>query len=79
MDTTREWLKNNQNKILTQYNNLLFNEIWNKYATGNILAWEIENLSFYYHEHELNHINNFKYGLVNFFDLSYEPEIVHFF
>ena len=33
----------------------------------------MESLCFYYHEHELAHVNNLKYGLVNFFDLPQEP------
>ena len=79
MDTARNWLKDNQEEILNQYNNLLFNEMWNKYAAGNISAWEMESLCFYYHEHELSNINKSQYGIVNFFDLSYEPEVDYFF
>lgn len=79
MDTAREWLKNNQKVILEQYNNALFNETWNKYATGNISAWEMESLCFYYHEHELSNIDKYKYGIVDFSTLSYEPEVDYFF
>ena len=79
MDKARNWLKENQEEILNQYNNLLFNETWNKYATGNVSAWEMESLCFYYHAHELSNINKNKYGLVNFFNLSYEPEVDYFF
>ena len=78
MDEARNWLKENQEEILTQYNNLLFNEIWHKYATGNISAWEMESLCFYYHDHELINIDKHQYGIVNFFDLSYEPEVDYF-
>ena len=79
MDITRNWLRENQEKILNQYNNLLFNETWNKYAIGNISAWEMESLCFYYHKHELSNVNKYKYGIVNFFSLSYEPEVDYFF
>lgn len=79
MDEARNWLKENQDEVLNQYNNLLFNETWNKYATGNISAWEMESLCFYYHEHELANINKHKYGIVNFSTLSYEPEVDYFF
>ena len=48
MDDARDWLKENQTAILNQYNNLLFQETWDKYATGNISAWEMESLCFYY-------------------------------
>ena len=79
MDDARNWLKDNQEEILNQYNNLLFNEAWNKYAIGNISAWEMESLCFYYHEHELNDLDKHKYGIVNFSTLSYEPEVDYFF
>lgn len=79
MDSAREWLKENQTELLNQYNNILFKEYWNKYAIGNISAWEMESLCFYYHEHELKNINNHKYGIVNFFNLNYEPEVDYFF
>lgn len=79
MDEARNWLKENQDEVLNQYNNLLFNETWNKYATGNISAWEMESLCFYYHEHELADIDKYKYGIVNFSTLSYEPEVDYFF
>ena len=78
MDKIRDWLKENHDIILNEYNTLLFNESWNKYAIGNISAWEMESLCFYHHEHELANINNVKYGIVNFFDLSYDPEINYF-
>ena len=79
MDEARNWLKENQDEVLNQYNNLLFNETWNKYATGNISAWEMESLCFYYHEHELANIDKYKYGIVDFSTLSYEPEVDYFF
>lgn len=79
MDEAREWLKENQEEILNQYNTLLFNEAWEKYAAGNISAWEMESLCFYYHEHELLNVNKYKYGIANFFNLSYEPEVDYFF
>lgn len=79
MDEARNWLKENQDEVLNQYNNLLFNETWDKYATGNISAWEMESLCFYYHEHELADIDKHKYGIVNFSTLSYEPEVDYFF
>ena len=75
MDTARDWLKENHDEVLQQYNTLLFKETWNKYATGNVSAWEMEALCFYYHDHELKDVNKSKYGLVNFFDLPTEPPI----
>lgn len=79
MDTARDWLKDNQQEMLQKYNTVLFKESWDKYAQGNISAWEMEALCFYYHEHELEHINNLKYGLIDFFKLSAEPDVDYFF
>ena len=75
MDVYRKWIIDNQNTILNAYNNLIFLEDWNKYAKGNYSSWEMEALCFYYHEHELAHIDNHKYGFSNFYDLPEEPEI----
>lgn len=73
MDVAREWLKKNQIEILNQYNWLLFQEIWEKYAGGTISKWEMDSVCFYYHEHELAHINNNKYGIVDFTKLPNNP------
>ncbi|MGN0992846.1 MAG: PHP domain-containing protein [Bacilli bacterium] len=79
MDDAREWLKNNQELMLQKFNTCLFQEAWNKYAQGNISAWEMEALCFYYHEHELINVNNLKYGLTDFFKLNSEPDIEYMF
>lgn len=78
MDNVRIWLMENQDKILKKYNDYLFLEAWKKYATGNISAWEMESVCFYKHEHELKKVNKQKYGITNFFDLSYDPEVDYF-
>ena len=79
MDEARTWLQENQQEILNKFNEVLFKEAWDKYAQGGISAWEMESLCFYYHEHELSHINKNKYGLVNFNSLSSEPDIDYMF
>ena len=63
MDVAREWLKDNQEEILTSYNQLLFKQMWDKYAEGNYSQWEMESMCFYYHEHELKYIDKLKYNL----------------
>ena len=75
MDTFRDWMKANQQEILQQLNEMIFKEDWDKYACGNLSSWEMEVLCFYYHEHELAHINNEKYGFVDFFKLPPEPVV----
>lgn len=79
MDAARDWLKEHQEEMLDKFNGELFKESWEKYATGNISSWEMEALCFYYHEHELEKVNNLKYGLVDFFSLKSEPEVDYFF
>lgn len=73
MDPARGWMKENQEQILEDLNKSLYNEIADKYAGGTISKWEMDSLSFYYHEHELSNLKKDAYGIVNFFDLPEEP------
>ena len=79
MDAARDWLKNNQEQVLKEMNQKLFQMEWDKYAKGNISAWEMSSLCFYYHDHELKNIDNRKYGIVNFNNLPAIPEVDYFF
>ena len=79
MDEVRNWLQINQNEILNQYNNILFNEIWNKYALGTLASWEMDSVCFYYHPHELQNVNYNKYGIIDFNSLPEEPKVDYFF
>lgn len=79
MDAARDWLKENQESVLAEYNKMLFMESWEKYAKGNISHWEMEALCFYHGEHELAHIDNYRYGIVDFNELSPVPEVDYFF
>lgn len=71
----RKWVVENQNDILKDYNNLLFRQIWEKYAEGTISAWEMESCCFYYHPHELININMGQYGISDFFKLPEQPRV----
>ena len=73
MDIIRAYLNANKDKLLYELNSKIFREDWDKYAKGTISAWEMEVLCFYYHEHELAHVNNDKYGFVDYFALPEEP------
>ena len=73
MDIIRAYLNANKDKLLYELNSKIFREDWDKYAKGTISAWEMEVLCFYYHEHELAHVNNDKYGFVDYFTLPEEP------
>ena len=74
MDVFRKWIATNKDEILNNLNSTIFKEDWDKYAkNGNISAWEMEVLCFYYHDHELSNVNKEKYGFVNFFELPEDP------
>ena len=78
MDPARDWIKNNQNDLLKEYNKLLFKEVWDKYATGTQSHWEMESLCFYHSDHELKNIDIYKYGISDFNKLK-SNEIDYFF
>ena len=73
MDIFRNWMKENKEQILDDLNTSIFMQDWKKYAEGNVSSWEMQALCFYYHEHELAHVNMRKYGLTNFFSLPEQP------
>lgn len=75
MNVFREWIASDKDNILQQLNEKIFLDDWKKYALGTISAWEMEVLCFYYHEHELAHINSELYGFSDFFQLPQEPEV----
>ena len=75
MDIFRNWIATSKTEILDALNTKIFMEDWEKYAKGNISAWEMEVLCFYYHEHELAHVNNDRYGFIDFFSLPEDPVI----
>jgi DNA polymerase-3 subunit alpha len=75
MDFIRAFINENKDDLLYKLNSTIFKEDWDKYAKGNISAWEMEVLCFYYHKHELSHVNNEKYGFVDYNLLPEEPII----
>jgi DNA polymerase-3 subunit alpha len=75
MDVFRNWITSNKDTILNELNFIIFQEDWNKYAKGNVSAWEMEVLCFYHHQHELASVNATKYGFVDFFKLPPEPVV----
>ena len=73
MDVIRAYLNEHKDELLNSLNFKIFKEDWDKYAKGNISAWEMEVLCFYYHKHELAHVNQDKYGFVDYNLLPEEP------
>ena len=66
MDVVRAWIKDNYNELITKYNDMLFMEMWEKYAGGTQSSWEMDALCFYHGEHELAHIDMRKYNIADF-------------
>ena len=75
MDVFRNWIATDKEAILNALNTKIFKEDWDKYASGNISAWEMEVLCFYYHDHELAHLKQGLYGFSDFYSLPEEPEV----
>ena len=73
MDKVKSYITTHP-ELLTNLNNILFQEVWDKYALGNISKWEMDSLSFYHGPHELNNISEM-YNIVNYFNLSETPKI----
>lgn len=75
MDVFRNWIASDKDGILEELNSLIFMDDWKKYAKGNASSWEMESLCFYYHDHELAHVDMNRYGLVDYNTLPEEPVI----
>lgn len=65
----------NNPTVLEKFNYIKFREVWNKYCLGTISKWEMDSLNYYYHPHELAHIDKEQYNLVDFTSLNEEPEV----
>lgn len=75
MDPIRNYLKQNSSEILTNLNNKIIGELWDKYCSGSVSKWEMDSVSFYSHPHELSCVKDYIYDIDDFFELSEEPEI----
>lgn len=71
-----DYIKEHKVEMLNALNDALVNDTIQKYGLGNISKWEMDSISFYYHNHELNDVAA---DYTNFFDLSEEPEIEYSF
>lgn len=75
IEPIRVWMKNNQQEILNKLNKSLMEDAAEKYTEGNISKWEMESLSFYYHDHELQKLQNNFYNIEDYFKMPTTPEI----
>lgn len=73
-----KWI--NTNKCVELYTDIVFENIKRENMQGNRSRWEMESMNFYSKEsgHELSHVNREKYGVVNFNELSDNPEVIGF-
>jgi len=65
----------NNKKLIDAVNNNRFDNLWNEKVKGTISKWEMDALSYYYHEHELSHINKEKYLISVYEDLPRMPVV----
>lgn len=75
IDRLGQWIKQNSTELLDQLNGCITKEVWDKYCDGSYSKWEMDSVSFYSHPHELEGIDNSKYGFVNFQKLPETPKI----
>lgn len=77
IEPLKEWF--NSDDAINKYNQALFDEAWNKYASGTPEAWSMEALTYYDKDHELKNTPEEIYGIVNFFELPEEPIAYEFY
>lgn len=75
MEPVKSFVNENKDMLLDSLNDALFNDEWNKYASGSLSHWEMEALGMYYHKHELSDIDESLYGIVHFKELSPTPVV----
>jgi len=67
---------NEDPKYLEALNRARYQETWDdKVKNNNISRWEMDSMNFYFHEHELAHVDKKHYNLKNFDDMPAEPVI----
>ena len=79
MEKARDYFKVHQEELLEKLNNTLFQEMWDKYASGSYSDWEMDSLGFYFHEHPLEHVNRKAYGISQYCDLGENPPVKYTF
>ena len=77
IEPLKEWF--NSDDAIKTYNEALFNEVWNKYASGTPEAWSMEALTYYDGDHELKNTPEDIYGIVNYYELPEEPVAYEFY
>lgn len=70
----REWFS--KDSTVDIVNKKLLEEEWEVKAKGDISLWEMSSLCYYYSGHELEGLNEKKYGVVNYNTLPQEPIVI---
>lgn len=78
MDIIRPYIKEHNQELLDGINNHLKQDLWNKYCQGTLSKWEMDSVSFYYHEHELARVDPILMEWADFNKLPEEPEVERF-
>jgi DNA polymerase-3 subunit alpha len=68
-DTTRVWIKNNMEDLIEKIFEIEWKEEYDKYASGDILQWELDSLNFYHSGHPLTNVK-FPYENTALIDLK---------
>ena len=79
MEPAKKYFQEHQQELLDAYNNILFQEQWDKYARGTYSTWEMDSLGYYYHSHELANVNLAAYGIIPYSSLTTEPKVEYTF
>ena len=75
MDIIRPYIQKNNEELLNSVNIRLRNDLWDKYCEGTISKWEMDSISCYIHNHELEGLKTGLYGLSDYAKLPEEPEV----
>ena len=73
MGIIRPFVQKNAADLLVAVNTKLTEDTWNKYCLGSLSKWEMDSVSFYSHEHELEKLDLWRYELSEFDNLSEDP------
>lgn len=78
MDDLKVWLASDEacDLFYRAEKQKAFNDVWDKYCTGSVSHWEMQSLHYYYHEHELAHVNTSRYRIVDFDSLPEAPTVL---
>lgn len=79
MEPAKKYIQEHQEELLKAYNDILFQQQWDKYAKGTYSTWEMDSLGYYYHDHELARVNLAAHGVVPYSSLTTEPKIEYTF